>query len=61
MRLMDAIKDLNQSLELNPLYVKAYFRRGVVSFSLKNFENAKRDFEKAKELEPRNYSFLLSL
>ncbi len=33
-------------------------RRGIINISFKNFENAKKDFEKAKELEPHNKEVL---
>lgn len=51
-KLLDALTELNKSIELNDKYTKAYLRRANVHMGLKNFTEAKYDFNKVKELEP---------
>lgn len=54
-KLMDALREVNKAIKLNPNYTKAYMRRGNVQMALKNFEEAKYDYQKVKDLEPSNY------
>jgi len=51
---LDALADVNKSIAMNENYVKAYQRRGNIHFDLKNFEEARYDFEKVKSLDPSN-------
>jgi len=44
----EAITDLDRAIELNGDYVKAYLKRGDINLALLNYEEAVRDYEKAK-------------
>ena len=48
----EALRDSNQSIKLNPFYARGYVKRGNVYMELKMFDDAKADFQKAKELDP---------
>jgi len=58
---MEALKDINQSIALNDSYTKAYLRRGNIYMTLKMFDEARYDFQKAKEREPTNQEAIKSL
>lgn len=49
---MDALREINSSVRENPNYTKAYLRRGNIHMALKNYEEAKYDYQKVKDLEP---------
>jgi DnaJ family protein C protein 7 len=51
---MEALKDINISINLNERYFKAYMRRGNIYMNLKMYEEAKYDFQKVKDAEPGN-------
>jgi DnaJ family protein C protein 7 len=51
---MEALKDINKSIQLNENYMKAYARRGQIYVSLKMYDEARFDFQKVKEAEPNN-------
>ena len=51
---MDALKDVDKAIELNPNYATAYVRRALIYEEFKMFDDAKADLSKAKELEPNN-------
>lgn len=51
---MEALKDINKSINLNENYYKAYVRRGNLYMTLDMFEEAKYDFQKVKDAEPSN-------
>ena len=53
-KLMEALKDVDEALKLNPLYVTGYIRRGHVYKDLKMYDDAVHDFQKVKELDPSN-------
>ena len=48
----EALRDSNQSIKLNPYYARGYVKRGNVYMELKMFDDAKADFQKAKDLDP---------
>ena len=48
----EALRDSNQSVKLNPYYARGYVKRGNVYMELKMFDDARADFQKAKELDP---------
>jgi len=48
----EALRDSNQSIKLNPYYARGYVKRGNVYMELKMYDDAKADFQKAKELDP---------
>lgn len=52
--MMEALKDINKAINLNENYIKAYMRRGNVYMALNMYEEAKYDFQKAKDAEPSN-------
>ena len=41
-------------MELDPIYIKAYHRRGKAQMELKNYIEAVKDFQKILSLEPEN-------
>lgn len=51
---MEALKDANKSVKLNPNYVTGYIRRGHVYMAMNMFDDAKDDFSKVKQLQPNN-------
>ena len=51
---MDALKDVDKAIELNPNYPTAYVRRALIYEEFKMFDDAKADLSKAKELDPNN-------
>lgn len=53
-KMMDALKDINKSISLNERYYKAYTRRGNIYMALKMYEEAKWDYQKVKDAEPKN-------
>ena len=48
---LEALKDSNLSVKNDPFYPRAYMKRGNVYMALKMPDDAKADFEKAKELD----------
>jgi DnaJ family protein C protein 7 len=44
----EAMKDLDRAIEINEDYTKAYLKRGDVHMLQLNYEEAVRDFEKAR-------------
>ena len=46
--------DCTLSIELDPKYSKAYFRRANARIKLNRIEDAKRDYEQVLKLEPNN-------
>lgn len=55
---LEALGDINKALSLNPKYTKAYLRRGNINMSLGNYEEARYDFQRVKELDPDNREVL---
>ena len=51
---VEALNDLNLSVNLNPEYTKAYMRRGNVFTHLGRYQEAYQDYEKVKQIDP-NY------
>ena len=51
----EALRDSNQSIKLNPFYARGYIKRGNVYMELNMFDDARADFQKAKDL---NCAFL---
>lgn len=58
-QIQEAIADLNRAIELNEDYSKAYNKRGDLYMLKEEYEEAARDFERAKTLDPSK-SFKLS-
>ncbi|QCE11626.1 G protein-coupled receptor [Vigna unguiculata] len=50
----DTIKECTKALELNPVYVKAFVRRGEAHEKLEHFEEAIADMKKILEIDPSN-------
>jgi tetratricopeptide (TPR) repeat protein len=48
----EALNDLNEAIKLNEEYTKAYIKRGDILLAQNQYEEAIRDFTKAKELDP---------
>jgi DnaJ family protein C protein 7 len=51
---IEALADVNKAIVMNENYVKAHQRRGNINIDLKNFEEARYDFERVKTLDPSN-------
>ena len=51
---MEALKDADEALKLNPKYVTGYIRRGNIYKDLKMYDDAIHDFQEAKSLDPNN-------
>lgn len=49
-----ALKDLEQAILLNPTYVKAYTKKGICHFAMKEYHKALAAYEKGLELAPDN-------
>ena len=52
-KINDAINDLNKAIELNENYSKAYLKRGELKIEIKEFDEAIKDFESAKRIDPQ--------
>jgi tetratricopeptide (TPR) repeat protein len=48
----EALKDLDKAIEINDQYVKALLKRGEINMKLTNYEEAVRDFERVRQIEP---------
>lgn len=47
-----ALEDYNKAIELDPAYAEAYYRRGILFYTMIERENAIQDFEMYLEIEP---------
>lgn len=47
----EAMNDLDRSIELNETYAKAYLRKGDLQMKRKEFEDAIRSYERAREID----------
>lgn len=47
-----AIVDANASIEIDPKYLKAYYRRGSANFALNHLKDAIKDFKRVNKLAP---------
>lgn len=56
-----AITDSTEALALKPENAKAYFRRGAAQHIMKDLDNAKKDLEQARKLEPNDKGILKEL
>jgi len=54
LRFVSARESCTEALKMDQNSKKAYFRRGMASFSMQDFSEAKKDFTKVLELEPDN-------
>ncbi|OAD58122.1 RNA polymerase II-associated protein 3 [Eufriesea mexicana] len=52
--LYSAESDCTAAIQLDDVYVKAYYRRATARMNLKQYKEAKQDIEKVLELEPSN-------
>ena len=52
----NALNDLNSAIECNEDYAKAYVKRGEINIEIENYEEAVRDFEKAKQISPHEFN-----
>jgi len=51
----EALDDLSKAIEMNDDYTKAYVKRGEINLVLENYEEAVRDYERAKQLDPTQH------
>ena len=49
-----AMADADAALEADPTYAKAYYRRGSAQFALGHLKDAKKDFRKVCQLNPKS-------
>ena len=49
-----AILDANESIALDPAYIKAYYRRGSANFALGKTKEARKDFRTVCKLKPKD-------
>ena len=47
-----ALKDLNTAIDLNEDYVKAIMKRSELYLQMENYDEAVRDLERAKAIDP---------
>ena len=52
-RYTEAENDFNKAIEINPLYDKAYYNRGILKEELGYGEGALEDYNKAIEINPQ--------
>lgn len=57
---MNALKDLNEVIKIQPVNAFAYFRRGFAHKALKLYEEAADDFMKARELSPEDPRLIIN-
>lgn len=61
-KLTDAMHDLDKAIEINEDYVKAYLKRAEILMQQEKYEEAVRDYEKVRQIEPCKFkSFLYSV
>ena len=48
----DGVKDLDAAIKLKPDYADAFVERGYIEQKKGNLESAKKDYEKAKKIDP---------
>lgn len=48
----EALADLNKAIEVNEEYVKALMKRAELHFKMQNYEEAARDYERVKQVDP---------
>lgn len=48
----ESLTDLSRAIELNDEYTKAYVKRSEILLAEKNYEEAIRDLERVKQLDP---------
>lgn len=56
-----AINDATEALEINPSYVKAYYRRGSAQFALGRYKDARKDYATIVKLLPADKDSALKL
>ena len=56
-KLIEALSDLNKSINLNENYWKAFYRRATVNLALKNVDKAKEDLNIVLKLDSSNIIF----
>ncbi len=54
-KLIEALQDINKSIDLNSSYLKAYYRRATIYVNLKNADKAKQDLIKVLKIDPSNF------
>jgi tetratricopeptide (TPR) repeat protein len=57
---LEALKDFDIVVQLQPRNAKAYFRRAFCYKSLDRFDEAAGDFETARKLDPENPMYLVN-
>lgn len=57
----EAINDCQTAVKLDPSYSKAYGRLGIAYCNLQNYEEARKAYARAVELDPSNPSYLQNL
>eukprot|EP00310_Coccolithus_braarudii_P025822 CAMPEP_0183360826 /NCGR_PEP_ID=MMETSP0164_2-20130417/56097_1 /TAXON_ID=221442 /ORGANISM="Coccolithus pelagicus ssp braarudi, Strain PLY182g" /LENGTH=254 /DNA_ID=CAMNT_0025535263 /DNA_START=26 /DNA_END=793 /DNA_ORIENTATION=+ len=60
-RFKDALDDAQEAITLKPEWVKGYVRRGVALVGLKKYEEARKAYLKATQLDPANKQIVESM
>jgi len=53
-----SIADFDKAIELNPLFIKAYFNRGSTKYGMSDYASAIADFSKVIGIDPNNIAAL---
>ena len=56
----EALSDFNEVIAIQPNNQNAYFGRAFAHKALKHYDRAAEDFEKAKELDPKNPNLVVN-
>lgn len=57
----EALKDIEESIKLNPKWAKSHYRKGEIYMDLKDYVNAAQSFFDATQFEPDNKEILKKL
>ena len=55
-KFLEAIKEFDKAIEIDPRNFEGWFSRGLTKNLLKQYEEATKDFDKAIEIEPEDYT-----
>lgn len=56
--MLEALKDAEKCIELDPTFVKGYSRKGAVQFFMKEYDKALETYQEGLKHEPRNQELL---
>jgi Flp pilus assembly protein TadD len=53
-KIQEALREFNKAIQIFPNYSPAFFNRGTIKADLGDFEGAKADFDKARDLDVKS-------